>query len=101
MKYIFIENFTKSDKNQEEKFNDFILTTKWYRDIIHKEIICHKEALLLGFMNNNIDMSLVFKQIKNYFIEDENIYFEIVKKTLNDDNKVILEYETSKKQIRI
>lgn len=99
MKFIFIENFTKLDKCQQDKFNTFAQKNKWYKNIIQKEIIFNEEALLLGFMDN--DISTVFQQFNDYFKENDSVSSSIVRKTLDSDNKVILAYENSKKQIRI
>lgn len=99
MKFIFIENFTKLGRDQQDKFNTFIQKTKWYKKIIHREIVFNEEALLLGFMSG--DMALIFQQFNDYFKENDSISTSIVRKTLDSDDRIVLEYENSKKQIRI
>ena len=99
MEYVYIENYVKIPQKQKIKFLEFINKCKDFK-VLNQKIIFSEESLILELLKDS-DVKKAYNNFKDFFKDLKNIKVDMIKKTLDKSNQIILTFNDTKKQIRI
>jgi len=101
MQSIYIENYVTLQKEQKLEFLNFINKCTDFK-VSNQKIILSEESLIIGFLEGS-DIQKAYINFTNFFnllgLKDINI--ELIKKTYDKSNNLVLTFISTNKQIRI
>jgi len=98
VKYVYIENYLKITKEQKSKFLNFMNRCKEFK-VSNNDIIFMKDSLVLGFLEDS-NVQKASEYFKDFFQDIQNVHIDLVNKSFNNANQMILTFSGSKKQIK-
>lgn len=101
MQYIYIEDYIRLSKEYKIKFLNFMNRCTDFK-VSNQKIILSEEALILGFSEGS-DIQKAYINFKNFFIFQDlkHIKVDIIQKTFDKSNNMILTFNDTNKQIRV
>ena len=99
MKYVYIENYVKITKEQKNKFLNFMNRCKDFK-VSNSDIVFAKDSLVIGFLeDSNVQMACDYFTVLLKDVKD--VHVDLVKKSFNNTNQMILTFNGTNKQIKI
>lgn len=99
MKYIYIKNYVKITKEQKNKFLNFMNKCKDFK-VSNSDITFAKDSLVLGFLEDS-NVQKASEYFKDFFQDIKDVHIDLVNKSFNNTNQMILTFNGSNKQIKI
>lgn len=99
MKYIYIANYVKISQERKSKFLNFMNRCKDFK-VSNNDILFAKDALVLGFLQDS-NIQKAYNYFKDFFQDIKEVHIDLVRKSFNDKNQMILTFANSDKQIKI
>ena len=101
MQSIYIENYITLPQEQKIKFLNFINKCTDFK-VSNQKIILGEESLIIGFLEGS-DIQKAYINFTNFFnfLGLKGINIELIKKTYDKSNNLILTFVDTNKQIRI
>lgn len=99
MKYIYIKNYLKITKEQKNKFLNFMNKCKDFK-VSNSDIAFAKDSLVLGFLEDS-NVQKASEYFKDFFEDIKDVHIDLVNKSFNNTNQMILTFNGSNKQIKI
>lgn len=99
MKYVYIENYLKITQEQKSKFLNFMNRCKEFK-VSNSDITFAKDSLVLGFLEDS-NVQKASEYFKEFFQDIQNVHIDLVNKSFNNTNQIILTFNGSNKQIKL
>jgi len=99
VKYVYIENYVKITKEQKTNFLNFMNRCKDFK-VSNTDITFAKDAVVLGFLKDS-NVQKASEYFKEFFQDIKDVHIDLVNKSFNDTNQMILTFNGSNKQIKI
>lgn len=99
MKYIYIANYVKISQEKKSKFLNFMNRCKDFK-VSNNDIVFAKDALVLGFLRDS-NIQKAYSYFKDFFQDIKEVHIDLVRKSFNDKNQMVLTFANSDKQIKI
>jgi hypothetical protein len=99
MKYVYIENYVKITKEQKNKFLNFMNRCKDFK-VSNNDIIFAKDSLVVGFLRDS-NVHKACDYFKVLFLDVKDVHIDLVNKSFNKNNQMILTFNNTNKQIKI
>lgn len=99
MKYVYIENYVKITKEQKNKFLNFMNKCKDFK-VSNTDITFAKDSLVLGFLKDS-NVQKASESFKDFFHDIKDVHIDLVNKSFNNTNQMILTFNGSNRQIKI
>jgi hypothetical protein len=99
MKYIYISNYVKMTQEKKGKFLNFMNRCKDFK-VSNSDIVFAKDALVLGFLQDS-NIQKAYSYFNDFFEDVKEVHIDLVNKSFNNKNQMILTFNNSNKQIKI
>jgi len=99
MEYLYVENYLKISKEQRVKFLNFINKSKDFK-ISNEKVVFSEESLILGFLKGS-DIQNAYAKFREFFKDIKDIKIDMIEKTVDKSNNMILTFMDTSKQIRV
>ena len=99
MKYVYIENYVKITKEQKNKFLNLMNKCKDFK-VSNSDVTFAKDSLVLGFLRDS-NVQKACEYFEDFFQDIKEVHIDLVNKSFNDTNQMILTFNNSNKQLKI